>query len=89
MVCYDCSMISNFKIDKDLKHLELHYCGQLSDYELNKIIEFNKKLKSLIITGAFLIENINFAKTNKYEEVNVSNCARLGDFLFKINKLKN
>ncbi|KAM0673359.1 hypothetical protein GVAV_003048 [Gurleya vavrai] len=82
---YDCSMISDFKIFKNLETLELHFCGQLTEENLNKILENCNILKKLVITGAYIIEDFELPKNIKY--LDLSHCSRLSDsFIERINK---
>lgn len=97
LIVYDCSMISTFNICKDLHHLELHYCGQLTEEQLNSILRHNKNLKVLKITGAFLLKNIDLFGTDQHNRLHVqkhlrvidfSNCSRLNNSCFnQINQL--
>jgi hypothetical protein len=83
---YDCSMIKDFEfvILKDLTSLELYQCGQLSEDSLNCILSQMAGLKTLKITGAFLLENFNIPTT--LSVLDVSNCSRLkNQFIENLN----
>lgn len=92
LVIYDCSMIERFEVFKGLKHLELHYCGQLKQHNLNEILKKQNRLETLKLTGAFLLESIDLSLLNntKIREIDVSSCSRLNDgFIEQINELGN
>lgn len=84
---YDCSMIKNelFVINKKLIVLELHYCGQLSQFMLNSIIRGMNKLKRLVLKGGFLLVDFTLHKSIEY--IDISDCSRVKTiFIDRINK---
>lgn len=90
LIIHDCSKIKDedFLKIKNLKILELHQCGQLTQNTLNKILENCDRLEVLRITGAYLIENFNIPKNIKI--LDLSYCSRLkNDFIDFINKNGN
>ncbi|KAM0687799.1 hypothetical protein COBT_000957 [Conglomerata obtusa] len=72
---YDCSMIRDYNVYKDLRVIELHSCGQLTENSLNEMLSFCTNLEVLIITGAYLIESIEIPSTVKY--IDLTHCSRL------------
>lgn len=84
---FDCSNIKDswYNNFKNLARLELCQCGQLTEATLNSILKSMSNLKSLKITGAYLIENFNVPIT--IENLDVTNCSRLrNDFIIGLNK---
>lgn len=84
LIIYDCSMIENDDfniINSDIIHLELHQCGQLSNYKLAEILSKFTNLKILRITGGYLITEINLPKN--IDILDLSNCNRLNNNIIK------
>jgi hypothetical protein len=88
LTIYDCSMIkdSDFIINNmNLTTLELHQCGQLSNYRCNEILSNLKNLEILRITGGYLLTEINLPE--KLKILDLSNCNRISNSIItEINR---
>jgi hypothetical protein len=87
LIVHDCSMItsSEFLAPKNLKKLELHFCGQIEEEALNAILKDMDQLRVLRITGAYLLEEFDLPRNLKV--MDLSGCSRISDRMIeKINK---
>lgn len=85
-IAYDCSMITEFDHIRSLKHLHLGYCGQLRNKDMTEILQNNKELESLYISGAFLLENLDISQHRKLKYISVRECSRLkNNFIDHLN----
>lgn len=87
---YDCSMIKDhlFQIEKKIKILEMHYCGQLTENTLNRNLNNLLQLEKLTLNGAFLIDEMILPQNVRY--LDLTDCSRLkNSFINRLNKLEN